>query len=210
MRRPTTLPPAGAFDPADQARRLRRRQVLVVLLLFAGYAAYYFCRANLSVATPLIVDELAASGVSRDDALLRISGIVSFGTLAYALGKLILTGLADVWGGRRAFLLGLGGAAIFTVVFALGGTLPVFTLAWIGNRIVQSIGWAGLLKVCSRWFDFSSYGTIVGILSLSYLVGDAGARESMGMLIDGGSSWRTVFYFAAAVAVVLWLLIFFS
>lgn len=203
------IPPGATDGSPDASRQLRRRQALVVVLLFAGYAAYYFCRANLSVATPLIVDELAGQGISRDDALLRISGIVSFGTLAYALGKLILTGIADVWGGRRAFLLGLAGAALFTVAFALGGSLPVFTLAWIGNRIVQSIGWAGLLKVCSRWFDFSSYGTIVGILSLSYLVGDAGARQSMGMLIDGGSSWRTVFYFAAAVAAVLWALAFF-
>jgi sugar phosphate permease len=46
--------------------------------------------------------------------------------------------------------------------------LPVFTLAWIGNRLLQSIGWAGLIKVCSKWFGFSPYDTVIGILSLSY------------------------------------------
>jgi OPA family glycerol-3-phosphate transporter-like MFS transporter len=193
---------------ASSARRLRRQQGLVLLLLFLGYAAYYFCRANLSVATPLIVDELHAKGVDRGTALIRISGISSIGVLAYAVGKLTLTGFADLWGGRRAFLFGLAGAVVFTLLFASGGGLPIFTIAWIGNRLTQSVGWAGLVKVCSRWFDFSSYGTVVGILSLSYLVGDAVAREAMGLLIEQGSGWRTVFVFAAAVAALLFVLNF--
>ncbi len=189
--------------------RLRRQQGLVLLLLFLGYGAYYFCRANLSVATPLIVEELAAHGMDRSAALIRISGITSLGVLAYALGKFTLTQFADLWGGRVAFLFGLGGAVVFTVLFALGGGLPIFTLAWIGNRLTQSVGWAGLLKVCSRWFNFSSYGTMVGILSLSYLIGDAGARQSMGYMIEHGSGWRAVFMFAAGVAALLFVLNFF-
>jgi len=76
----------------------------------------------------------------------------------------------------------------------------VFTIAWIANRLSQSIGWAGLIKVCSNWFGFSSYGTVIGILSLIYLVGDAVARQSMGMLKQQGFGWRVLFYFAAIVA----------
>ena len=201
--------PASSLDSGDaSARRLRRRQSLVLILLFSGYAAYYFCRANLSVATPLIADELHAGGMDRGSALLRISEIASLGVLAYALGKLLLTGIADVWGGRRAFLLGLSGATLFTLMFAFGGVLPIFTIAWMGNRLTQSVGWAGLLKVCSKWFDFSSHGTIVGILSLSYLVGDAIARQSMGVLIEHGSSWRGLFFYAAGITGLLWLLCF--
>jgi sugar phosphate permease len=73
-------------------------------------------------------------------------------------------------------------------------------MAWIGNRLTQSIAWAGLIKVSSKWFDYSSYGMIIGILSISYLVGDAAARQWMGMLMEHGFGWRTLFYFAAAVA----------
>jgi len=111
--------------------------------------------------------------------------------------------LGDIWGGRRSFTIGLGGAIVFTLLFASGNTLPLFTVAWIGNRLTQSIGWAGSVKVCSKWFDYSSYGTVIGILSLSYLVGDAAARQSMGMLLRWGYGWRAVFCFAAAVAGVL-------
>jgi sugar phosphate permease len=183
-----------------QSRSLRMRQTIVVLLLFGGYGSLYFCRADLSVATPLLVEELAKHGVSHADAIIRMGSIASFGVLAYALGKLFLTGLGDFWGGRISFLIGLGGATVFTLMFASGLSLPLFSIAWIGNRLTQSVSWAGLIKVSSKWFNYSSYGMIIGILSISYLVGDAAARQWMGMLIEHGFGWRTLFYFAAAVA----------
>ncbi len=170
------------------------------MLLFCGYAACYYCRADLSVATPLLADELGRHGIGRADALVHIGSMASLGVLAYAFGKLFLTGLGDYWGGRRNFLIGVGGAMLFTFAFAAGGVLPVFTLAWIGNRLTQSIGWAGLIKVSSKWFNYSSYGSIVGILSISYLIGDAAARQQMGALIARGFGWRALFVFAGVVA----------
>ena len=156
-------------------RSLRLRQIVTVLLLFGGYGSLYFCRADLSVATPLLADELGRHGVGHDDAIIRIGEVTSLGVLAYAIGKLFLTGLGDFWGGRISFLIGLGGATAFTLLFASELSLPLFTVAWIGNRLTQSIAWAGLIKVSSKWFDYSSYGMIIGILSISYLVGDAAA-----------------------------------
>lgn len=182
---------------------LGSRQVLTVSLLFVGYAAYYFCRSDLSVATPLLIDDLQKHGMAGHDAVVRMGQLASWGTLAYALGKLTLTGLGDVWGGKRSFTLAMGGAVVFTLLFASTGYLPIFTIAWIGNRISQSIGWAGLIKVCSKWFGYSAYGTVIGILSLSYLVGDAVARLSMGKLIQVGYGWHALFVFAALVAGVI-------
>lgn len=180
------------------ARSLRLRQTGTVLLLFGGYASLYFCRADLSVATPLLIEELGRHGVSHGEAMVRMGSIASLGVLAYALGKLFLTGLGDFWGGRISFLIGLAGATVFTLMFTSGLSVTLFSIAWIGNRLTQSIAWAGLLKVSGKWFDYSSYGMIIGILSLSYLVGDAAARQWMGMLIEHGFGWRALFYFAAA------------
>jgi MFS transporter, OPA family, glycerol-3-phosphate transporter len=186
-------------------RSLPVAQFTTVLLLFGGYAACYFCRADLSVAAPFLIEDLGAQGVAHQEAMLRIGQMTSAGVLAYALGKLFLGGLGDFWGGRRNFLIGLGGATAFTFLFATGTALPIFMLAWIGNRLTQSLAWAGLIKVVSKWFDFTSHGAIVGFLSVSYLVGDALARHWMGLLIEHGYRWRAVFYFAAAVAGVLLL-----
>jgi OPA family glycerol-3-phosphate transporter-like MFS transporter len=191
--------PVDTLDsPAHPA--MRRAQLRTIVLLFIGYAACYYCRADLSVATPLLAEELGRHGLSHGEALRRIGSIISYGVLAYAIGKFLLTGLGDYWGGRRNFLIGVGGAAAFTLLFGLSGTLPLFTLAWVGNRLTQSVGWAGLIKVSSRWFDYTVYGSIVGILSISYLIGDALARQQMGVLIAHGYGWRALFFFAAAVA----------
>ena len=192
--------PALAGGAAPSLRALRIAQCRTLLLLFLGYASCYFCRSNLSVATPLLVDELGRRGVSHADALVSIGSMASWGVLAYALGKWFLTGLGDYWGGKRNLLIATGGATVFTLLFASASTLPVFTFAWVGNRLTQSIGWSALVKVSSKWFNYSRYGTIVAILTCSYLVGDAAARQSMGLLLHYGVTWRGLFVFGAGVA----------
>jgi OPA family glycerol-3-phosphate transporter-like MFS transporter len=189
--------PAAAAPPV---RALRVAQCRTLLLLFLGYASCYFCRSNLSVATPLIVDELGRRGVAHAAAILSIGSMASWGVFAYALGKWFLTSLGDYWGGKRNLLIATGGATTFTLLFAASSTLPMFTLAWTGNRLTQSIGWSALVKVSSRWFHYSRYGTVAAVLTCSYLIGDAAARQSMGALLDHGVSWRGLFVFGAGVA----------
>ena len=186
-------------------RALRLAQCRTLLLLFLGYASCYFCRSNLSVATPLLLDELGRRGISHSDAIVAIGSMASWGVLAYALGKWFLTGLGDYWGGKRNLLIATGGATAFTLLFASGATLPLFTLAWVGNRLTQSIGWSALIKVSSRWFHYSRYGTIAAILTCSYLLGDAAARQSMGLLLQHGIGWRALFVFGASVAGLMFL-----
>jgi len=199
-----TLDAADAAAP-PHARALRIAQTRTVLLLFLGYASCYFCRANLSVATPLLIEELRSHGMSHDDAMLSIGWMGSAGVFAYALGKWFLTSLGDYWGGKRNLLIATGGATLFTLIFAASGTLPIFTLAWIANRVSQSIGWSAVVKVSSRWFHYSSYGTVAAILSCSYLIGDAIARPSMGLLLEHGVTWRGLFVFGAAVTGTMFL-----
>jgi len=132
--------------------------------------------------------------------------MASLGVLAYAIGKFPSGGICDFLGGRRNFLFGMLGSVLFTVAFALAGGFPLFTLAWIGNRLVQSTGWAAMVKISSRWFSYSSYGTVMGIISLSYLFGDAASRQFMASLIGHGLGWRGVFYVAGATLFVIFLL----
>lgn len=181
-------------------------QVLTVALLAFGYAGYYLCRSDLSVAMPLLIAGLARHGMSADAAKVALGTVASWGVLAYGLGKFPSGWLADFLGGRRNFLLGMTGAILFTVFFGLSGGIPLFTLAWMGNRAVQSMGWAGMVKISSRWFSYSAYGTVMGFISLSYLFGDAASREFLARLIDAGFGWRGLFFAAAGTLAVLLLL----
>lgn len=184
---------------------LTRWHGATVALLLLGYAGYYFCRSDFSVVLPLIKADLARSGVPINVATVRLGSIASAGVLAYAIGKFVSGSLADIFGGKNNFLGGMAGSVIFTMLFAAAGGFPMFTMAWVGNRAVQSLGWVGLVKVTSRWFSYSVYGTVMGILSLSYLFGDAAAREAMALMLGAGMGWRGIFYTGAALLGLLFL-----
>ncbi|HLV79267.1 MAG TPA: MFS transporter [Chthonomonadaceae bacterium] len=186
--------------PMEEAR-LRAWQRLTMALLFLGYAGYYVCRVHLSVATPLLIKSLGSQGVDK----VFIGGFVSLGTLCYAIGKFVNGTIADFVGGRRMFLFGMVGAIVFTLLFGLGG-IPFFTIAWMLNRLVQSTGWVGMVKITSRWFSYPSYGAAMGIISLSFLLGDAGWRWVLGLLIRHGLDWPGVFVVSALTLTPIFLL----
>jgi sugar phosphate permease len=169
-----------------------------IALLVLGYSGYYFCRSNLPVVLPDLIVDLGRHGIAANEAQVRLGLIASIGTVAYAVGKFISGSMADMFGGRRSFLAGMGGSILFTLLFVVSGGFPLFTLAWVGNRLFQSMGWVGLVKVASRWFSYSTYGTVMAVLSLSYLFGDAACRWVMGRLLAAGMSWRGVFVVGAA------------
>jgi sugar phosphate permease len=191
---------ADRSAPAQPAPRPRLTgwHVATIALLAFGYMGYYFCRSDFSVVLPLLIQELGRHGISPDAAKIYFGSIVSAGVLAYAIGKFLSGSMADLFGGRKNFLGGMAGSILFTLMFAASGTLPFFTLAWIGNRLVQSGGWAGLVKVTSRWFSYSRYGSVMGVLCLSYLFGDAACRYIMSLLLDAGMGWRGIFVVGAA------------
>jgi OPA family glycerol-3-phosphate transporter-like MFS transporter len=182
----------------SDAAALRRWQRVTLATLVVGYGGYYLCRANFSVALPLIADELSARGLDPATARVRLGEIASLGVLAYAAGKFASGAITEWSGGRRAFLAGMGLSALCTIAFAASASLPLFTIAWTANRLVQSGGWVGAVKIASRWFPASSYGTAMGIVSLSFLLGDAAARGAMGALLARGATWRELFCVAAA------------
>jgi OPA family glycerol-3-phosphate transporter-like MFS transporter len=195
-----------------QTARLRRWQAVTVATLFTGYAGYYICRSNLSVASPLLLDEYGSAGLTKA----HIGDVASVGVLFYAIGKTLNGIAAEYVGGKRIFLFGMFASVACTVLFALaplvagplaeaaGGLgLPVavllpFFVVWAANRFVQSMGWGGLVQITARWFTASRMATVMGVLCMSYLLGDAVARLYLGGVVKLGLGWQGVFFTAAA------------
>tara|TARA_R110002111_G_scaffold262851_1_gene341788 strand:+ start:34649 stop:36004 length:1356 start_codon:yes stop_codon:yes gene_type:complete len=180
----------------------RSWQRLTLLSLFLGYVGYYICRSNLAIATPLLLKEYAGMGITK----IEIGTVASVGVMLYAIGKIINGYLADFLGGRLLFLTGMICSIIFSVLFGLVSGLTLFVIIWAFNRFFQSMGWVALVKTASRWFPVERHATVMAILSLSFLFGDAFARIYLGSLISLGESfsslsfladWRTVFFVAA-------------
>ncbi len=211
FRVPTIHAPASSqIEPAPPGskRRFTAWHAGTALLLALGYSGYYFCRSDLSVVLPDLIRDMARHGMSPNAAQIRLGFIASVGTMAYAFGKFFSGALADTGGGKRSFLGGMAGSILFTILFAVSGGIPLFTMAWICNRLFQSQGWAGLVRVSSRWFSYSVYGSVMAVVSLSFLFGDAGCRWMMSELMAHGVGWRGVFFFASGALAVLMLTCF--
>lgn len=179
-------------DPAEEAR-LRRWQRVTVGSLVVGYAGYYICRSNFSVAAPLLREGFGEQGLDKE----ALGVIASWGVFFYAIGKILNGVLSDFVGGRRMFIFGMVGSVAATLWFGIGAGFATFIAAWCVNRLVQSMGWGALVKITSNWFSFGQYGTVMGILSLSFLFGDALARFFLGGLMTAGVGWRGIFFTAA-------------
>ena len=195
---------------------LKRWQWITAGSLFTGYAAYYICRSNLSVATPLLLAEYADRGLTKEGMGL----IASAGVATYAIGKVINGLLADRLGGRPLFLGGLFASIACTIIFAASGNLwalagvTVFAAIWAANRLFQSTGWVALVNISSRWFPVSRHATVMAFLSCSFLAGDAATRAYLGGVIRLGETqdtldfladWRAVFLIAAGTSAVIGL-----
>jgi len=173
---------------------LTRWQWTTLATLTVGYAGYYFCRSNFSVAAPLLLEEF--EGTIDKTSLGTIASVSIF---FYAGGKLINGILGDFVGGRRMFLFGMLASICATILFGLASGFAAFMVVWCANRFVQSMGWGALVKTASRWFPVQMMGTILGILCLSYLFGDVVARMFLGRVVELGFGWRGVFFSAATV-----------
>jgi MFS transporter, OPA family, glycerol-3-phosphate transporter len=164
-----------------------------------GYSGYYLCRSNLSVAAPMLLEESSGHGLTQE----TIGFMMSLGVLAYALGKLFNGVLTDFLDGRRVFLCGMIASVVCTFVFGLGTGVFVLGSAWIANRFVQSMGWPALASVAARWFPASRQAVVMGVLSMSYLIGDAAARLLLGSFVELGVGWRGLFYLSGALLAVI-------
>lgn len=185
-------------DPTD---RLRRWQTVTVGTLFVGYAGYYVCRSVLPVVSNQLIDDPALGIDSRDYGRLGAVGIY-----LYALGKLVNGVAGEYASGRAFFLLGMVLSVGCVAAFGLlGGAAGFGALAalWGLNRFVQSMGWIGLVKTAGRWFGPGALATVMGVLSLSYLFGDALARLYLGLFVRAGWGWQDVFLVAAATVLAL-------
>jgi OPA family glycerol-3-phosphate transporter-like MFS transporter len=196
---------------SSEAVRLQRWQTITVATLFTGYAGYYVCRQNLSVVTPLLIEEYGSAGLRKE----HIGDVASFGVLFYAVGKLFNGIATEYVGGKVIFLFGIFASVACTILLAcsplfagrfsgiaisLGFPVAIllpFVVLWSANRFIQSMGWGGLVQISSRWFSHNRLATVMGILTMSYLLGDAAVRLYLGAIIKLGVGWQGVYFIAA-------------
>ncbi|MCB1307242.1 MAG: MFS transporter [Leptospiraceae bacterium] len=180
-----------------------RWRLITASILTIGYAGFYLCRYNLSVVATM--DSFyGENGVVSET---EYGWLVTIGIAFYGLGKFSNGILTDYLGGKRMLLIGMFISVL--VNFLLGFTTAIISMILIVavNRFVQSGGWAGLVKVTSHWYSWRWYGSVMAVLSISYLVGDVITRVYLGIFVERGYSWSAIIFISAATFLAITLLL---
>jgi len=178
------------------------RERITFLLLFAGYIAYYLTRKNITIAS-ISMKELGLLTIAQ------IGYLSALGTVCYAIGKFTNGFLADSIGGKRTFLLGMFGSVTASVLFGISSQYYLFLLFWGINSYFLSMGWVGLIKVCSYWFGGPNRGTVLGWMSLNYQMGSSISKVFTAFLLGFPVLiWRGLFFVPAIVLLIMAVVVF--
>lgn len=174
-------------QPAAPDLRLRSWQLRTFWLLWGAYASYYLCRVNFAVAQPAILREFPSWTAAQ------IGTIPSVYAACYAVGQMVNGTLGERFGARHLMTAGLVTASVTNLMFSSVSSFPMMLILWAINGYGQSTGWSLLIQTISNWNTSQRRGTIIGLISTCYQVGNVVSWLLAGFLCDA-IGWRAAFW----------------
>lgn len=181
----------------DAAYRHWRVRVMVATLI--GYALFYFCRKNMSIALPVLSRDLGYTNTQ-----LGVLSTVLY--ITYGVGKFVNGVLGDHANARWFMVVGLALSAVTNIFFGWSSALVAFLLFWGINGWVQSMGFPPCARLLAHWYSVSERGLMWGIWNTSHQIGGAVIVVLAGYLIQN-YGWRSGFWVPGVICLVgaLWL-----
>jgi EmrB/QacA subfamily drug resistance transporter len=163
------------------------RWVLVATIVASGMV--FLDGTIVSVALPRIALDLPASVLGR----LEAQTYITSGYLAVLAAFLVLAGaLADKYGRRRIFLIGLAGFGLTSILCGLAPTMEVLVLARLLQGFAGALLVPGSLSIITAAFEGTARARAFGIWAAA-----TSALTILGPLIGGvlvdTVSWRAAF-----------------
>jgi len=183
--------------------RVRRAQIVSLVLLMLSGIINYMDRGTLSVANQAIRHDMGLS-------LGQMGVLLSAFSWSYSLMQLPVGALVDRKGPRR--LLGAG-LAFWSLAQGICGLVTSYG-QFIFLRIVLGVGEApqfpSAARVVSNWFPLRARGLPTGIFNAASPLGTALAPLLLTMFMVS-FSWRTMFVFMGVVGLILaaiWVMVY--
>ena len=176
-----------------------RTRILYSTML--GYIFFYFIRKNLSMAMPLIEEDLGISKVELG-LFLTVHGLL------YGVSRFVNGIIADRVNPRWFMALGLLFCAIANFGFGMSNTVWLMGIFWIANGWFQGMGFPPCAKSLSHWFAAEERGVKFSIWNTSHSIGAGLVFLLNAAVILMFHDWRFCFFVPAALAVLGALMLF--
>lgn len=177
------------------------QRITLIIAMFAGFI-FPFTASSLNVAVPLVGSEfqVAATNLSWIVSAIMLTSVV----LSVPFGR-----VADLWGRRRVFTIGI--FVFFAATLAIAFT-PNFTYL-IAFRIAQGIGAAMLAStnqaILMEVYPATQRGRILGLSVMAVYIGLACGPIFSGFIVHY-FGWRAIFAITATLTLAVFMLAFIS
>jgi phosphoglycerate transporter family protein len=189
--KPAPSTPPSVTDPEEVRAQYRYWQNRILISSIIGYALFYFVRKNLSVAMPVMEENL---GISKTD----LGLFLTMHGLLYGVSKFTNGMIGDRANARWFMVLGLICSAVINVFFGLSSAVVAFGLFWMLNGWFQGMGFPPCARLMTHWFPPRILATKMSIWNSSHSIGAALVVVMCGYL--AGYDWRLCFFVPAGIA----------
>jgi MFS family permease len=160
-------------------------QVLVLLSVCLAAAAMPLTFTGPAVALPAIGRALGGSPIALN--WVTNAFMLTFGSSLMAAG-----GLADAYGRKRVFLIGVGAFTLFSMALAVAPDILWFDLGRAAQGVAAAAAFSGGMAALAQEFDGRARIRAFSIVGTSFGVGLAFGPIASGLMIDA-FGWRSIF-----------------
>lgn len=194
LRPPLPAPPLTDPDAIRRDYAYCRPRILVWTTL--GYGMFYFVRKNLSMAMPVMLEQLHFSKSSLG-LILTIHGLV------YGVSKFLNGILADRANARIFMALALVISAALNVGFGLSSSLAFLGFFWMLNGWFQGMGYPPCARLLTHWFSPKELATKMSYWNASHQIGGGLITILCSLILSHShNNWRLCFFIPAVIAAI--------
>lgn len=161
------------------------KQALVILSVCLAAAAMPLTFTGPAVALPAIGKALGGSPIALN--WVTNAFMLTFGSSLMAAGA-----LADAYGRKRVFLVGVGAFALLSMALAAAPDILWFDLGRAAQGIAAAAAFSGGMAALAQEFEGASRIRAFSIVGTSFGVGLAFGPIASGLMIDA-FGWRSIF-----------------
>ena len=194
-----SAPSPVALKPLSPGQASWRWRILIASYL--AYGGFYLTRKVFTICKTTIARDLGWE--LGDTAHIWTAFLV-----AYMLGMFLNSFIGRRWGPRVLLLGGLGLSMACNVVFGFANSFATFIVFMFFNGLVQAGGWPGTVGAVAEWLRPAERGTVMGVWSTNYLVGNMLVKSLGGFLLLA-YGWRWSFFGCTLLTFGVWWLVYF-
>ena len=181
----------------------------ILISTYFAYAGFYLVRKVFTICKTTLAEEY---GFGFDG----VANIWTVFLVGYMVGQFVASFVGRRWGPRLLLLGGLGTSIAINIVFGFANSYATFLGFMLFNGLVQAAGWPGTVGGVAEWLRQKERGTIMGIWSTNYLVGNIVVKMLGGFLLlhfstryNGYYGVRYAFLGCTLLAFGIWWLVYF-